>query len=151
MNAIPDKVWLEVDLRSESPLELAKLEQEFIAIVKRSVEAENRARSTRDGTVTVEARMTGERPGGETPASSRIVQLVEAAYRSERVNVRPLAGSTDANMPMSLGIPAVTVSRVVTNERGHSLGEWIGVEKANNVKLKRILLAAIVATANDPN
>ena len=146
VNAIPDKAWLEVDLRSVSPAELAKLEQQFLAIVNRSAEAENRARSTKDGSVTVEAQLTGERPAGETPASANIVRFVEAAYRVEGIKVTSLPGSTDANMPMSLGIPAVTVSRVVVNERGHSLGEWIGLEKAENVRLRRILLAAVVAT-----
>jgi tripeptide aminopeptidase len=151
VNAIPDKVWLEVDLRSESTTELAKLEREFLSIVKRSAELENQARSTRDGKVAVQAQMTADRPGGETPASAQIVQLVEAAYRSGGINARSIASSTDANIPMSLGIPAVTLSRVVRNERGHSVGEWIGVEKADNIKLRRITLAAIVATANDPN
>jgi len=79
------------------------------------------------------------------------VRFVEAAYRVEGIKVTSLAGSTDANTPMSLGIPAVTVSRVVVNERGHSLGEWIGLEKAENVRLRRILLAAVVATARHPN
>jgi acetylornithine deacetylase/succinyl-diaminopimelate desuccinylase-like protein len=151
VNAIPDKAWLEVDLRSVSTAELTKLERQFLAIVNRSTETENRARSTKDGKVTVEAQLTGERPAGETPAAANIVRFVEAAYRAEGIKVTSLAGSTDANMPMSLGIPAVTVSRVVENERGHSLGEWIGVEKAENIKLRRILLAAVVATANQPN
>lgn len=151
VNAIPDKVWLEMDLRSESPAQLAKLEREFLAIVKKSAEEENRARSTQDGKVTVEAELSGERPGGETPAAANIVRLVTAAYNLEGINVRSLAGSTDANMPMSLGIPAVTLSRVVRNDRGHAVDEWIGVEEAENVKLRKILLAAIIATANHPD
>jgi acetylornithine deacetylase/succinyl-diaminopimelate desuccinylase-like protein len=151
VNAIPDKAWLEVDMRSVSPAELDKLEQQFLAIVSRAVETENRARSTKDGKVTVEAQMTGERPAGETPESANIVRFVEAAYRAEGIAVSSVAGSTDANMPMSLGIPAVTVSRVVVNERGHSIREWIGLEKAENVRLRRILLAAVVATANHLN
>ena len=48
---------------------------------------------------------------------------------------------------MSLGIPAVTMSRVASGGRAHAPDEWIGIEKPENVKLKRILLAAILATA----
>jgi tripeptide aminopeptidase len=151
VNAIPDKAWLEVDLRSESPAQLAKLEREFLVIVERSAQAENQARSGRNGNVTVQAQVTAYRPGGETPASAKIVQFVEAAYRLEGVRLFSVAGSTDANMPIGLGIPAFTISRVVKNERAHSLDEWIGIERAENVKLRKIALAAIVATANDPN
>jgi hypothetical protein len=48
---------------------------------------------------------------------------------------------------MSLGIPAVTMSRVARNARAHSPDEWIGIEKADNVKLKRMALATILAVA----
>jgi hypothetical protein len=58
--------------------------------------------------------------------------------------------STDANEPMSLGIPAITMSRVVKSFGAHSPAEWVDVEKAPNVKLKRILLTAILATAGTP-
>ena len=58
--------------------------------------------------------------------------------------------STDANEPMSLGIPAITMSRVVKSFGAHSPAEWIDVEKQPNVKLKRILLSTILATAGVP-
>ena len=56
--------------------------------------------------------------------------------------------STDANLPMSLGIPAITMSRIAKAGGAHSPGEWIDVEKAPNVKLRRILLATILAAAD---
>ena len=68
-------------------------------------------------------------------------------HRAEGIDVRRANSSTDSNMAMSLGIPAITMSRVATGGRGHSPDEWIGVEKDANVKLKRILLATILATA----
>ena len=58
--------------------------------------------------------------------------------------------STDSNEPMSLGIPAITMSRVVKSGGAHSPAEWVDVDKAPNVKLKRILLATILATAGVP-
>ena len=147
VNSIPEQVWLEVDMRSEQPGELAKLERQFLRIVDRSVEAENAARSTAEGRITAERKKIGDRPAGETPASSDIVRFAEAAYRAEGIEVRRAASSTDANIPMSLDIPSVTMSRVATGGRAHAPDEWIGIEKDANVKLKRILLATILATA----
>ena len=147
VNSIPEEVWLEVDMRSEQPDELAKLERQFLAIIDRAVEAENAARSTADGRIRVEKKPIGDRPAGETPASADIVRFAEAAYSAEGIDVDTTASSTDSNLPMSLGIPAVTMSRVATGGRAHAPDEWIGIEKADNVKLKRILLATILATA----
>ena len=150
VNAIPDSVWLEVDMRSASAGELAKLEQQFLAIVPRSVDAENAARSTRVGKVTAEIKPVGDRPAGATPGSADIVRFADAAYRAEGLRMQAGTSSTDANVPMNLGIPAVTMSRIVNAGGVHSPSEWIDVEKAPNVKLRRILLATILATAGVP-
>jgi acetylornithine deacetylase/succinyl-diaminopimelate desuccinylase-like protein len=138
---------MEFDMRSESAAELAKLEQAFLAIVDHAVQAENAARSTKDGAISAEKKVIGDRPAGETPASSDLVRFAEAAYRLDGIKLQFRANSTDANLPMSLGIPAVTMSRVVNSGRGHALDEWIGVEKAPNVKLRKIGLATVIAAA----
>jgi len=147
VNSIPEQVWLEVDMRSESADELAKVERQFLDIVPRAVAAENAARSTREGKVTADLKKIGDRPAGQTVPSAEIVRLTEAAYRAEGISVRRNASSTDANMPMSLGIPAVTLPRGSSGGRAHAPDEWIGIEKAGNVKVKRIVLATILATA----
>jgi acetylornithine deacetylase/succinyl-diaminopimelate desuccinylase-like protein len=64
VNSIPEEVSAEIDMRSESPEELAALEQKFLAIVPRAAAAENAARSTREGAVTAEAKVIGDRPAG---------------------------------------------------------------------------------------
>lgn len=147
VNSIPEEVWLQVDMRSERAAELAKLEQQFLGVVDRAVAAENEARSTRDGSITADKEKIGDRPAGRTPESADIVRYAEAAYRTEGIDVRRSASSTDANLPVSLGIPAVTMSRNASGGRAHAPDEWIGIEKDANVKLKRILLATILATA----
>ena len=147
VNAIPNEVWMEFDMRSESAKELAKVEQSFLAAVARAVEGENRARSTKEGPVTYEAKVIGDRPAGQTPRSADIVQLSTAAYRMEGIKVAYHSSSTDSNIPISLGIPAITISRVATGGRAHALDEWIGIDKAPNVKLKKIGLATILAVA----
>jgi acetylornithine deacetylase/succinyl-diaminopimelate desuccinylase-like protein len=147
VNAIPEQVWLEVDMRSASAAELARLERQFLDIIPRAVAAENAARSTASGKVTAEVKPIGARPAGATPPDADIVRFAEAAYRAEGLTLDKGISSTDSNEPMSLGIPAITMSRIVSGGGAHSPGEWIDVEKAPNVKLKRILLATILATA----
>ena len=147
VNSIPESVWLQVDMRSEGPEQLAALERQFLAIVERSVVAENAARSTSEGRISAEPELIGDRPAGSTAADLDIVRFTEAAYRAEGIEVASRASSTDSNLPMSLGIPAITVSRSASGGRAHAPDEWLGIEKVENVKLKRILLASILATA----
>ena len=147
VNAIPADVWLEVDMRSASADELAKLERQFLAIVPRAVAAENSARSTAPGKITAELKPIGDRPAGRTDPNADIIRFADAAYRSEGLAVKKNISSTDSNIPMSLGIPAVTMSRIADSGRAHAPDEWIDVSKAPNVKLKRILLSTILATA----
>lgn len=147
VNAIPAEVWLDVDMRSASAAELAKLEKQFLAIVPNAVEAENAARSTRAGKISAEFEQIGDRPAGHTDPNADIIRFAEAAYRAEGLTVHQGTSSTDSNIAMSLGIPAVTMSRIADGGRAHAPDEWIDVAKAPNVKLKRILLATILATA----
>jgi acetylornithine deacetylase/succinyl-diaminopimelate desuccinylase-like protein len=147
VNAIPEQVWLEVDMRSDSAAELAKLEQRFLGIVDAAVKGENAARSTRRGAVSVERKPIGDRPAGQTPASAEIVQLAMAAHRAEGVEAQTGAGSTDANIPISMGIPAITLSGAASGAGAHAPDEWVGIDKPSNVKLKRIRLATILALA----
>jgi acetylornithine deacetylase/succinyl-diaminopimelate desuccinylase-like protein len=147
VNAIPDEVWLDVDMRSESAEELGKLERQFLDIVTRSVAAENAARSTTDGKISAEPTKIGDRPAGGTPPTADIVRFATAAFAGEGITVRQTAGSTDGNVPMSLNIPSVTVSGNAKGGRAHALDEWISTDRAANVKLKRALLATILATA----
>ena len=147
VNSIPKEAWAEIDMRSESAAALAALEQGFLAIPARAAAAENQARSTAEGAITFEAKVIGDRPAGQTPESADIVRFATAAYAAEGIELGMHSASTDANLPISLGIPAVTMSRVASGGRAHSPDEWIGIEQADNVKLKRILLATILATA----
>jgi acetylornithine deacetylase/succinyl-diaminopimelate desuccinylase-like protein len=147
VNAIPDEVWLEVDMRSEDAAGLGTLEKQFLTIVRRSAEAENAARSTARGRITAEAKLIGDRPAGRTSPSAAIVGYTHAAFRAEGMEARDRAGSTDGNVPMSLGIPSVTVPGNASGGASHALDEWIGVERAGNVRLKRVLLATFLAAA----
>jgi acetylornithine deacetylase/succinyl-diaminopimelate desuccinylase-like protein len=150
VNAIPAEVWLDVDMRSESADELAKLEKQFLAIVPKAVETENAARSTKPGKVSAEIEPIGDRPAGHTDPNADVVRFAQAAYAAEGLKVRTGTASTDSNIAMSLGIPAITMSRIADGGRAHAPDEWIDTAKSPNVKLKRILLSTILATAGVP-
>ena len=147
VNAIPAEVWLDVDMRSESADELAKLEKQFLSIVPKAVQAENAARSTKPGKISADPQPIGDRPAGHTDPNADVVRFAQAAYRAEGLEVETGTASTDSNIAMSLGIPAITMSRIAEGGRAHAPDEWIDTAKAPNVKLKRILLSTILATA----
>jgi acetylornithine deacetylase/succinyl-diaminopimelate desuccinylase-like protein len=150
VNAIPNEVWLEVDMRSASAAELAKLERQFLDIVGRTVEAENAKRSVRAGKVSADIKPIGDRPAGHTAPDADIVAYARAAYRAEGIQVKDNTSSTDSNVPMNLGIPALTMSHIAKAGGAHSPAEYIETDKAPNVKIKRIVLATILATAGVP-
>jgi acetylornithine deacetylase/succinyl-diaminopimelate desuccinylase-like protein len=147
VNAIPRETWLQLDMRSESAAELAKLEQAVLAQVDAGVAAENAARSTKDGAISVDKQLIGDRPAGTTAADTPLVRQTVAAYATQGVTARFSFSSTDANVPMNLGIPGITISRAATGGRGHSPDEWIDVSPAESLKVKRMNLLAILAAA----
>jgi acetylornithine deacetylase/succinyl-diaminopimelate desuccinylase-like protein len=149
VNSIPNELWMQVDMRSVSVDELARLEKRFLEIVDRAVETENFARSTKEGPITVTKELVGDRPAGGTDENSDIVQSVTAALKAFDYKPRYNTSSTDSNVPMSLGIPAVTVGRGAPGKSGrsHSLEEWLDVEKAPDVKAMSAGLAILLAVA----
>lgn len=147
VNSIPNEVFMEFDMRSESPEELAKVEKAFLAIVRKSVDGENAARSTKEGPVTADIKLIGDRPAGQTAATEQIVRNADAIIRAKGLEPRPSFSSTDSNMPMSLGIPAVTIGSGGKSARGHSLDEWIDVEKTKSLHGATVGLGILLATA----
>ncbi|PZR31392.1 M20/M25/M40 family metallo-hydrolase [Caulobacter segnis] len=147
VNSIPHDVFMEFDMRSESAAELAKLDQTFIGLLDKAVASENAARSTRAGAVTYAAKVIGERPAGATPETTDIWLLTRAAITTLGYKPSMDASSTDANVPMSLGIPALTIGAGIKGGRAHALDEWIDVEKAPALKGMQVGLAALLAVA----
>lgn len=144
VNSIPFEVAMDIDMRSESCAELDKVEKQFLAVVKEAVDEENKARSTKEGSITADPKKIGDRPCGETPASSPIVQTVAAVVTAFGLKPNYNISSTDANLPMSLGIPAVTIGRG-PGGRTHSLDEFTVVEPKADVRAAQVALAIILA------
>ena len=82
VNSIPADVSMDIDMRSESCAELKKVNEAFLAIVKQAVDEENGVRSTREGKIAADPKLIGDRPCGETPPSSPIVQTTTAVVKS---------------------------------------------------------------------
>jgi di/tripeptidase len=148
VNSIPEAIWLEVDMRSESPDELAKLDTQFKALVDDAVAAENAARNTGPGKISAEVKMIGDRPTGRTREDAEIVQITSAAVRAAGYTPLLGASSTDSNMPISLGIPAVTIGSGGKGGRAHAPDEWIDVAKPESLRGMGVGLAALIAMAN---
>ncbi|MDB5380304.1 MAG: peptidase [Rubritepida sp.] len=144
INAIPETVTMEVDLRSASLDELNKLDRLFLAGVEAAVAGENAAR---DGTITAELIRVGDRPAGHTPNGTPIARLASAAVAAEGYTPSFEWSSTDANIPMSLGIPALRIGSGGQGGRAHSLEEWIDVEIEGSLRGMRASLATILAVA----
>jgi acetylornithine deacetylase/succinyl-diaminopimelate desuccinylase-like protein len=152
VNSIPFEVAMEVDMRSVSRDELAKIDLEFLRIVEESVAEENAARSTTFGKITADVKLIGERPSGVTSPESPVLQQVVATMkRFDKVPAWNIS-STDANIPISLGIPAFAMASQSANRTGrsHSLDEWTDVEKTTAVKDFGLALAVILGVADAP-
>jgi acetylornithine deacetylase/succinyl-diaminopimelate desuccinylase-like protein len=136
VNAIPFESWMEVDMRSADPAALKALDTKFHAALKEAVDEENRRWNSR-GAVSVSAELVGVRPAGQTPKDSAIVQSAIAVSRALEIQESLREGSTDSNVPMNLGIPAITISGGGAGSGAHSLNEafdsrdsWRGTQRA---------------------
>jgi acetylornithine deacetylase/succinyl-diaminopimelate desuccinylase-like protein len=147
VNAIPSESWMEIDMRSESRVELQRLDERFVALVGEAVREENAARSTARGAITVDMKLIGDRPSGETPLDSHIVQIAAASIRAAGLQPTFIPNSTDANVPISLGIPAVTLDPGGDAGGSHALGEWISIDKTSSLRGIYIALATILGLA----
>jgi di/tripeptidase len=145
VNSIPFESWMEVDMRSESPAELEKLNETFIGLLNEAVAEENRTRSTREGPITLDLKLVGDRPSGQTPRDSALVRTAEAAVRAVGLTPTFNFGSTDSNIPISLGLPAITIDSGGRGNRAHALDEWIDVEKTASVRGIKAALLMLLA------
>ena len=146
VNSIPTEMFMDVDMRSESPGELNKLVTTFQAIIREAVDEENRTRSTAQGKVGADVTLIGDRPSGETAISSLLVQSTTAAFKAFGLTPIYGIGSTDSNIPISLGIPAVTIGRG-NSARSHAFDEWVDIEKQSSVRAAQVALTIILAAA----
>ena len=148
VNSIPDRIELQVDMRSPDPKALDRLEKRFLAIVDEAVAAENYARSTNLGDVGAEKTRIGDRPAGGTADTHPLVVTSQRVLAEHGFQPQLLASSTDSNIPMSLGIPAITVGTGGGGGRAHSVDEYVNVERNAFIGGLSSGMALLVAVAN---
>jgi tripeptide aminopeptidase len=139
VNAIPASASMVVDLRSVSSDEIDKLEAHLRRVVEIAVREENSQRAMSGTSLTCEFEQTGDRPSGETPIGSPIVRAAIECSRALGIEPRLDCSSTDSNIPISLGIPAITLGVGGVSGNCHSLTEWYEPH-GRELGIKRLLL-----------
>ena len=122
VNSIAHTAWMEVDMRSESAAELAQLDAQFQQAMQSSLNEENEFWH-HEKKLTVDVKLVGKRPVGEQAADAPIVQIALAANASMSITTKLGASSTDSNVPLSLGIPALTIDGGGKGSGAHALDE----------------------------
>ena len=145
LNSIPQEAWLDLDLRSEDPRALAQLDVTVRAALERAADDENRRRTTGSPTLRVEVQLLGDRPSGMTPRAHPLVQAAVAANRALGRDAELASASTDANVPIALGIPAIALGAGGKAGDAHLATEWYdNVEGALGI-IRALLVTAAMA------
>jgi acetylornithine deacetylase/succinyl-diaminopimelate desuccinylase-like protein len=124
VNSIPEEAWLEVDLRSSSSEVLAGCVADLRAAVHRAAREENSRRAPGTEPLRYEIAMIGDRPCGTTAESHPLVLAARAATRLIGRDSELVTASTDANVPISLGVPAIAIGAGGRGGGVHTPGEW---------------------------
>ena len=123
VNSIAMTAAMQVDMRSVDAGALDSLDVRFQAAIRQALDEEN-ARWSQGDRLTLEIDTIGIRPAGRQSDDVAIVRAARDAGRALGFDVPAVASSTDANIPISLGIPAVTIDGGGRGGGAHSLGEW---------------------------
>lgn len=125
VNVIAAECSMLVDMRSVDAGELEKLSVKFHQAVENAVQEENARWEDKDNRITVTFEQKGKRPAGNQDKSCQIVQAANAANQALGMETLYIgAASTDANIPISLGIPAITVGWGGKGGGEHTIHEW---------------------------
>lgn len=124
VNAIAAEAELGLDMRSNSAAELKKLEDRIMVLAREAADDENKRWDKKD-VIKVEFKLVGDRPAGAGELESPMVQAARRSVAAVGGEVRSIAASsTDSNLPISLGIPAVTLGSGGVGGGSHGPGEW---------------------------
>jgi acetylornithine deacetylase/succinyl-diaminopimelate desuccinylase-like protein len=137
ITAIPSEARAKLDLRSEDPSMIDRMAVLLQSAVERAVEEENSRSTSR---VQARVKEIGSRPGGEVPPGAPILETLRAVDQFLGIRSQLDCSSTDANVPLSLGIPAVSIGAGGSGGGAHTPGEWFHPE-GRELGLRRVLLA----------
>ena len=127
-------------MRSSDPRSLNGVDEKFKSAAHQALNEEN-ARWKNKGKISVEIRMLGNRPAGETPESAPIMKTALAVSKAMNFEISVGEGSTDSNYPMSLGVAAITIGGGGRGEGAHSPEESFDITDSWKGTQRAILLA----------
>lgn len=139
VNSIPFESWMDVDMRSEDPARVAAIDKLLQTAVQRALKEENEMKM-RGPNLTVDVKMTGDRPSGSGDPSIPFVQRTIAATAFFKASPILSVSSTNANIPISKGVPAVTIGSGGKSGGAHALGEWFLDDKGYEATQRALLL-----------
>jgi len=145
LNSIPQEAWLDVDLRSEEPRSLARLDETVRAALQQALNEENAHRLPNTPPLALDVRRVGDRPSGITPRSHPLVQAAVAATRAVGQEHQLACASTDANVPIALGVPAVALGAGGRAGDAHLPTEWYENEGGALGVVRALLVTAAMA------
>ncbi len=145
INSIAFESWMEIDMRSLVQNKLDDIDAILQKAVQTGLDKENSARKFGDA-LTVDIKRVGKRPAGVGSTEGALVKRAEASMEILGITPRLSASSTDSNIAISKGIPAITISRGGLSGKAHSPQEW-WQNKDSHVALQ-IGLLILVAEAN---
>ncbi|MGH9590367.1 MAG: M20/M25/M40 family metallo-hydrolase [Terracidiphilus sp.] len=145
VNSIPENAQATIDFRSTETAQLIRLEVALHRAVEDSV-----ARWNKHAGIAPDARdalrfsivKIGERPAGHLPADSPLRDALDAVDRHLGLRADLRVGSTDANLPLSLGVPAVSLGAGGEGGGAHTFGEWYSAH-GREIGLRRVLLLTL--------
>jgi acetylornithine deacetylase/succinyl-diaminopimelate desuccinylase-like protein len=143
VNAIAGEAWMEVDLRSSEAQTLRALEVRFKQAVQDAATAENARWRSQALTVAIE--VVGQRPAGRALPTSPIVLAAVSVTKALDIPVSFSEGSTDSNLPISLGIPALTIDTGGRGSGAHSEAETFDTTDAWRGTQRALLLAVALS------
>jgi tripeptide aminopeptidase len=144
VNSIPSFAQSQIDTRSPDPNELLRLEVFLHRAVEDAVLSANRlaAKQHRPERLSYTIDRIGDRPSAMLPDDSPLLETIQAVDRHLSLKTAPRLGSTDANIPLSLGIPAVALGAGGTGGGVHTTAEWFD-PTGREIALRRILLTLL--------
>jgi tripeptide aminopeptidase len=148
VNSIPESASMKVDIRSTSMTEMERIEQSLRIALNRAVEDETLTAEMRSSAqkrpsgVNCEIVAIGNRPAGELQPGARILQAVRAVDAQLANAAQIQRASTDANIPLSLGLEAIAIGGGGSGGGAHTLQEWFD-SNGRELALKRILLTML--------
>jgi len=150
VNSIPARAAIKVDIRSEQERDISRVETALRDAIRAGIQEEMAASNARgmapaEGAgIEMQSRLLGARPGGDLVAGSPLLQSVMDADRFLGNRSRTERSSTDANIPLSEGIPAISMGGGGSASGAHTLGEWFD-PTGREMGLKRVLLTVLSA------